>query len=411
MGEEVDWLIKVPEHFPMKINSTSSTVAIKCIKEKLTEAQLALCRTTCFGILLQMHELKFSGQLVHHLLLRQILSHNKSEMWFAVGGKTFRFSIEEFCLITGLECGHDPPLEVKEKRDGYGSFRSSMLNGEVWFNNKTLEPIFKSTSSDSDEDMVKLALLYFLETVLFGKDQKVFIGAHHVELLEYLDTFNKYPWGRKCYETTLNSLQRDLRKMAEDYHITSKKTVSGKKRKHQVKKENDCIRQYALHGFPYAFQYIWACEAIPTIGAQIANKSGALLPRIVNWITPGTPDATHVIKLLDRKNTQVSKKLKPTPRERGEEYVKSLFTAEYELEPPDVDGEAEEDIVGVYVAENVALFGDEQDRQENVEYKAKRVCPDYEARHENKFKLDDLVKRMDGMDKKLDLIINLLGVR
>ncbi|KAK2649831.1 hypothetical protein Ddye_017320 [Dipteronia dyeriana] len=232
-------------------------------------------------------------------------------MWFAVGGKTFRFSIEEFCLITGLEYGHDPPLEVKEKKDGCGSFRSSMLNGEVQFNNKTLEAIFKSASSDSDEYMVNLALLYFLETVLFGKDQKVFIGAHHVELLEDLDTFNKYSWGRKCYETTLNSLQKDLRKMVEDYHITSKKTVSGKKRKRQAKKENDGIRQYAFHGFPYAFQ------------------------------------------------TQVLKKLKPTPRERGEEYVKSLFTAEYELVPSDVDGEAEKDIVGVNVAENDARFGDE----------------------------------------------------
>ncbi|KAK2654808.1 hypothetical protein Ddye_014664 [Dipteronia dyeriana] len=332
----------------------------------------------------------------------------KVSVEYGLCGKTFRFSIEEFCLITGLECGHDPTLEVKEKRDGCGSFRSSMLNGEVRFNNKTLEAIFKSAFSDSDEDMVKLALLYFLETVLFGKDQKVFIGAHHVELLEDLDTFNKYPWGRKCYKTTLNSLQRDLWKMAEDYHITSKKTVSGKKRKRQAKKENDGIRQYALHGVPYAFQ-IWACEEIPTIGVQIANKSGALLHRIVNWITPGTPDATHVIKLLNRKNMQVLKKLKPTPLEREEEYVKSLFTAEHELEPPVVDGKAEEDIVGVNVAENDARFRDEQDRQENVEYKAKRVyC---EAIHENKFKLDDLMKRMDGMDKKLDLIINLLGVR
>ncbi|KAK3230230.1 hypothetical protein Dsin_002111 [Dipteronia sinensis] len=109
MGEDVDFLVKVAEHFPAKINSTSSIVAIKQIKEKLTEAQLALFRTTCFGKLLEMHELKFSGQLVHHLLLRQIRSSNKSEMWFAVGGKTFRFSIQEFCLITGLACGPDPP--------------------------------------------------------------------------------------------------------------------------------------------------------------------------------------------------------------------------------------------------------------------------------------------------------------
>ncbi|KAK2659305.1 hypothetical protein Ddye_005838 [Dipteronia dyeriana] len=102
--------------------------------------------------------------------------------------------------------------------------------------------------------MVKLALLYFLETVLFGKDQKVFIGAHHVEQLEDLDTFKKYSWGQKCYETTLNSLLRDLRKMAQDYHTASKKTILGKKRKRQTNKEKDGIRQYVLHGFPNEFQ-------------------------------------------------------------------------------------------------------------------------------------------------------------
>ncbi|KAK3204244.1 hypothetical protein Dsin_018290 [Dipteronia sinensis] len=102
-------------------------------------------------------------------------------MWFAVGGKKFCFSIQEFCLITGL-CGPDPPELVKEKRDGSGIFRSSMLNGEVRYNNKTLEAIFKAASSDSDEDMVKLTLLYFLETVLFGKDQKVHNGAEIISM-------------------------------------------------------------------------------------------------------------------------------------------------------------------------------------------------------------------------------------
>ncbi|KAK0578893.1 hypothetical protein LWI29_017900 [Acer saccharum] len=155
-----------------------------------------------------MNDLTFSEQLVHNLLLRQIQSPVKSEMWFAVGGKTLRFSIQEFCLITGLECGLGPPVLSKEKGDGSGSFRSSMLNGEVRFNNKTLEAMFKAAS-----------LLYFLETVLFGKDQKVHIGAHHVELLEDLETFNKYPWGRKCYETTLNSLKRDLRRMSQEFGL------------------------------------------------------------------------------------------------------------------------------------------------------------------------------------------------
>ncbi|KAK0597658.1 hypothetical protein LWI29_027297 [Acer saccharum] len=402
MGEEVNLILNVAKHFPAKIHSTSSTAAIKLIKEKLTEVQLSLFRTTCFGKLLDMNDLKFYGQLVHHLLLRQIQSPNKSEMWFSLGGKTFRFSIQEFCLITGLECGPDLPVVSKENGDGSGSFRSSMLNGEVRLNNRTLEAMFKAASSDNDEDMVKLALLYFLETVLFGKDQKVHIGAQHVELLEDLETFNKYPWGRKCYETTLNSLQKDFKKMSQDYHTTSRKIVSGKKRKCLANNEKDCIRQYALHGFPYAFQ-IWACEAIPTVGVAIANKSGSLLPRIVNWITLGTPDATYVTKLMDRKNTQVLKKLQPTPRESGEEYVKFLLSPENVLEPHELNDEDEED----------ACEGAEENRPANAyaphQHQSKVVCLDCKAKNEeNTRKLDALGKRMDEMDKKLDFIINLL---
>ncbi|TXG68359.1 hypothetical protein EZV62_003294 [Acer yangbiense] len=301
----------------------------------------------------------------------------KSEMWFAVGGKRLRFSIQEFCLITGLECGPEPPVLSKEKGDGSGSFRSSMLNGEVRFNNKTLEAMFRAASSDNDEDMVKLALLYFLETVLFGKDQKVHIGAHHVELLEDLETFNKYPWGQKCYETTLNSLQRDLRRMSQEYHTTSREIVSGKKRKRQASKEKECIRQYPLHGFPYVFQ-IWACEAIPAVGVAIAIKSGCLLPRIVNWITPGTPDATYVMKLLDQKNTQVLQKLQPTPRESGEEYVKFLLSPECALEPPEIDGEGQEDMLASNESENVARERAEEKRPINVstchQQQSKHVC-------------------------------------
>ncbi|KAK0578217.1 hypothetical protein LWI29_006860 [Acer saccharum] len=49
MGEEVELLVNAAEHFPAKINSTSSVAAIKCIKEKLTEAQLSIFRATFFG--------------------------------------------------------------------------------------------------------------------------------------------------------------------------------------------------------------------------------------------------------------------------------------------------------------------------------------------------------------------------
>ncbi|TXG55764.1 hypothetical protein EZV62_017077 [Acer yangbiense] len=210
-------------------------------------------------------------------------------MWFAVGGKRLRFSIQEFCLITGLKCGPEPSVLSKEKGDGSGSFRSSMLNGEIW-----------------------------------------------------------------------------------------------------------------------------ACEAIPAVGVAIAIKSGCLLPRIVNWITPGTPDATYVMKLLDQKNTQVLQKLQPTPRESGEEYVKFLLSPECALEPPEINGEGQEDMLASNESENVARERAEEKRPINVstchQQQSKRVCLDCKANNEeSKMKLDTLGQRMDAMDKKLDFIITLLG--
>ncbi|TXG73095.1 hypothetical protein EZV62_001674 [Acer yangbiense] len=197
--------------------------------------------------------------------------------------------------------------------------------------------------------------------------------------------------------------------MSQDYHTTSRKMVSGKKRKRLANNEKDCIRQYALHGFPYAFQ-IWACEAIPTVGVAIANKSGSLLPRIVNWITSRRPDAAYVTKLMDRKN--VLKKLQPTPRESGEEYVKFLLSPENVLEPPELNGEDEED--AREGAENDAREGVEENRPANAyaphQHQSKLVCLDCKAKNEeNTRKLNALGKRMDEMDKKLDFIINLLG--
>ena len=43
--------------------------------------------------------------------------------------------------------------------------------------------------------MIKLALLYFLEHVLFGKEGKNLIDMEWVALVDNLEAFNKYPWG------------------------------------------------------------------------------------------------------------------------------------------------------------------------------------------------------------------------
>ena len=55
--------------------------------------------------------------------------------------------------------------------------------------------------------MVKLALLYFLEHVLLGQEEKNLKDMQWVSLVDCFEVFNKYPWDRICYERTISGLQ------------------------------------------------------------------------------------------------------------------------------------------------------------------------------------------------------------
>jgi len=48
--------------------------------------------------------LGFSGQLVYFLVVRQLVSSKKDELWFCINNKSMRFSLTEVHLVTGLPC-------------------------------------------------------------------------------------------------------------------------------------------------------------------------------------------------------------------------------------------------------------------------------------------------------------------
>ncbi|XP_060972118.1 uncharacterized protein LOC133038089 [Cannabis sativa] len=60
-----------------------------------------------FGHFLDMPEFVFHPQVVHSLLLREVLQPNPKEFWAKVAGRCIRFSAEEFYLISGLDCFGD----------------------------------------------------------------------------------------------------------------------------------------------------------------------------------------------------------------------------------------------------------------------------------------------------------------
>jgi hypothetical protein len=90
--------------FKGKVTLLSPHEVITELNEKFSSHQRTLFKKTCFGSFIDLKEIVLQPQLIHQLLLRQVKQPNSNEMWFNICDKFVRFSIEEFCLISGLKC-------------------------------------------------------------------------------------------------------------------------------------------------------------------------------------------------------------------------------------------------------------------------------------------------------------------
>ncbi|KAK0588639.1 hypothetical protein LWI29_003485 [Acer saccharum] len=156
--------------------------------------------------------------MVHQLLLREVENPNTNEMWFLVGkdkiirfsiqefcvvtdlqmwflvgeDKMIRFSIQEFCVVTSLHCSPYPRIDVYIKVEGV-RLRDEIFNGNMNLEINDLEVAFLKASCDNDETVVKLALLYFVETILLAKVKTSLIDNEHLLLVDDVEQFKKYP--------------------------------------------------------------------------------------------------------------------------------------------------------------------------------------------------------------------------
>ena len=143
-----------------------------------------------------------------------------------------------------------------------------------------------------DEEILKLALLYFSCDVLLGKEAKNLIDLHWVQLVDSLEDFNKYPWGIICYDRTLFGLKKALYKRIP------------KKVEKNDGKGIATYDAYTLMGFPYAFE-IWAYKVIPLLGMKLTSLIGKSFPKILNWRGNATLKHTEIQSLFLEPNVSV----------------------------------------------------------------------------------------------------------
>ncbi|KAL4018071.1 hypothetical protein IC575_021661 [Cucumis melo] len=160
------------------------------IKAKLKPDQLALFRKTKFGHFLDLN-IVFNGPLIHYLLLREVEDEGKDSISFLLGGVVCTFGRREFNIVTGLW----GPKEDYIQLGGNSRLLEKFFKDKECVYVSDLEDIFLEYEGD-DDDIVKLALVYFIEISLLGKDRRTKVDIGFFKIADDWNSFNNYDWGR-----------------------------------------------------------------------------------------------------------------------------------------------------------------------------------------------------------------------
>ncbi|GMN70644.1 hypothetical protein TIFTF001_039687 [Ficus carica] len=190
-------------------------------------------------------------------------------LWFELCDDLGRFSIHEFCLITGLKCVGSTHLPVIESRLISRYF--STLKG---VSRENLELQMSNAKFDNDDDdAVKLSLLYIMFSIPLSNASAVKIDLKFFALANDLDAFNDFPWGILSWETIRGAICHVV-----DNRISSKRRPKKKKKK----KKTDKVH-YSIPGFPHAL-LVWAFE-LPLIASKFTIKYEQAILCMRSWTT------------------------------------------------------------------------------------------------------------------------------
>ena len=195
---------------------------------------------SCFGHFLHMHrEIQFSAGIVHRLLLRE-LHHDgpEDEMRFLLGKHEVRFSKVEFCLITGLKFGVIPDTASYAMVEN-GIHERYFQGREIEF--EELRAVVRSGVFAEQYDAVKLCLLFMLNWILMGVDERDKVPVWQFRLVEDLDAFDAFPWGAHLYRRSIHSWKHALDGRLERFE-----------KRQQQKGASHTVETYNLYGVSHA---------------------------------------------------------------------------------------------------------------------------------------------------------------
>ncbi|KAI9196299.1 hypothetical protein LWI28_022753 [Acer negundo] len=289
--------------------------ALNKVPEHLAIEERRRYTESCFGHLLRMDRgMKFSAGIVHRLLIRE-LHHDgpEDEMRFLLGRHSVRFSKVEFCLITGLKFGELPDTSTYDMVEN--GIHQRYFEGRDEVEYAELKAVLRIGVFSEQYDAVKLCLLYMLNWILMGLDEREKVPVWQFRLVEDLDAFDGFPWGAHVYRQSIYGFKHAL---------------DGRRRRFEQRQRRKGVdvhttETYNIYGLTHAL-LIFAFEVIPELGNSGCGKRREieLSPRILKWELSTRPRGEKLNSIfLESMFARV--KLVPTATERAERYFEGIF--------------------------------------------------------------------------------------
>ncbi|XP_026444735.1 WD repeat-containing protein 87-like [Papaver somniferum] len=239
-----------------KINSHSKINFIKHFESQLKGTPyLKVLEDSCFGHLIHLPEINLYANVIYNVLLKRKYPSKKDKeekdgMPFNIGNQEICFSKREFAMMSGLKFQGSEKIDYNPEK-----IRLMKVHFPGQHSVKLEELIKKFNQLKNSKDKVKLGLLYIAEAVIMGHRPKWNINKGLFFLVDNIEEFNRYPWGKLSYKETIKSL----------ICLSEKKNVS--KSKHLVGKVS-----HHLYGFPLVFQ-AWIFHSIPELQQVYTEKN------------------------------------------------------------------------------------------------------------------------------------------
>ncbi|XP_062087094.1 uncharacterized protein LOC133793859 isoform X2 [Humulus lupulus] len=241
----------------------------------------------------------FPGTLTNQIVLRMVDCQKRHELWFLINGKPMRFSLQEFAIVSGLYTSGGPTPEEMNVVSSENNLKKKYFNDKMSIKIEDIANALDSISKECrTKDRVKLCFIYLLSAFLIMPSPGSIVDLKWLQIVDRLDIFDKYCWGKLAYEKLIEQI--------------TKKDMKNNPTEKEIK--------WNFFSCPWIF-LIWICEAMPKLGDMVGQRiPGNHIPRWLGWKI----NDKHKLTVTRISEFFVRPTLAPTLKEKAELFYERL---------------------------------------------------------------------------------------